>query len=142
MEKEPEINFLCDTCGRLIGSERHQQECNTKFDINCPKCDKTFTSLKNLRQHMNVHNENKHECTYCSKTFSFKCNLTRHINLIHLKNTKKSWKCSICDTLFQTKWNLIEHNKIHSSRMFFCINCEKSFYRKRHLINHSKFCNP
>ena len=85
----------------------------------CFICEKEFGSLKYLKRHLKIHDNQKlFKCHLCEKSFA-----QRNFNL-HLKrhNGEKSFKCDFCDKSFFQKNDLNKHLKIRVS--LFCENAK------------------
>ena len=79
-------------------------------------------------------------CPVCQKVFSKKALLKSHLGSVHVG---KIYQCSICNKTFTSSENFRFHRKnVHDHEKekdkFECIQCEKQFYRRILLKNHSK----
>ncbi|KAI7890744.1 uncharacterized protein EV154DRAFT_409256, partial [Mucor mucedo] len=57
------------------------------------------------------------------------------------RSTSNEYKCSICERVFQKKYNLDTHVKTHDKnrvKNFSCTDCDMLFDRKSHLNRHTK----
>ena len=74
-------------------------------------------------------------CDKCGKKFTAKTNLTRH----EKTHTKENFTCGQCDGKYNTKRALQEHDtRVHSSVLYPCEQCKKSFTCKSSLKKHAK----
>ena len=78
----------------------------------CRKCDKTFPTRKNLRQHIVEDHQFKIECNNCEKVFMKRCDLELQILSEH--ETAEVFECSDCEKTFVLKWRLHKHRMNHS----------------------------
>ena len=88
---------------------------NIEKNFPCKLCEKSFTTLGNLKRHINVHHEGHkdYSCDSCGKHFSQAATLKRHIHTIH--EGQKDYKCDSCDKLFFHAHQLKSHiQKIHA----------------------------
>lgn len=132
-----------------------------KFLCKNQSCHLMFRNLKELAQHLLIHensnttssyisrcqklnlspcrNVNRHEkhfyiCNICGKSFGRKRNLLIHLE-IH--TGERRHKCKLCGKSFVRKSNLNLHIKIHSdNRPHKCNICNKSFVQRLHLQEH------
>lgn len=78
-------------------------------------------------------------CMYpcCEKMYSTKFNLKRHVETTHL-NIKR-YMCDVCQKLFASKQNLLEHKFIHTGdKPFICKVCGDSFRQASQLSLHKR----
>ena len=100
---------------------------------------------KNTEPTCNEDDKNKN-CKECGLTLTGKSDLKKHILAVH----PKSFKCRICDQIFETSVQLEIHLNSHDlAKQFKCDVCEKSFHMKwrlakhkeQHGAEHVKFCH-
>ena len=95
----------------------------------CKKCDKTFTTRKNLRRHDKLnHALSQIKCNSCEKVFAKYCDLESHLAKEHKIPKFSGGKC---DKTFVLKWRLIKHKMIHNSQNV----------KKCHYLNSQKTCS-
>jgi uncharacterized Zn-finger protein len=83
--------------------ERHEASHNIEGVIPCtfPGCTKRFKTVKNMRNHLKVHNEARpFSCELCSKTFKDGRSLRYHKG-IHAD--VKDFNCEFCGELEQQR---------------------------------------
>lgn len=116
--------YRCNRCDRGFTTsgnlKRHvlnfhveQRNGPTKFI--CPHCQKAYSRLDYLNQHVKAVHElvNKYPCDQCNKSYTQKGSLTRHVTSIHLN--KRDFKCKMCP------YQAISHNdlKKHAANLHF-----------------------
>lgn len=137
--------FSCEICMKSFKENRHLSvHMNThlpdekKYTNNCKICDKNYSSVFSLRQHIKVVHINhaRFKCQYCPKEFSRKANLDSH----HITHSDiKLYECEICLLKLKTKANLRVHKKLHSTDpndLVECKVCHKQFKTSNQLTNH------
>lgn len=116
LQKKQNGNWCCDICGHeeilkddlLTHRILHLSDDHSK---QCPICEKKFSSLTSLRNHLTVHTGiKKFNCKYCGRKFGWKTQLAIHENL---HTGKGLHHCQVCSKSFMTKWLLQRHLKIH-----------------------------
>ncbi len=117
---------------------QHERGCNPGLRFPCPKCDKIFSSKRNLKDHNSiVHEKDKleygYECGDCGKKFYKKSNYSYHV-LKHNKSTLEIIQCPIegCEVKFKRVKSLRSHlaNKHPSQglkKSYLCSKCGKQF---------------
>lgn len=130
--------------------------------IQCYVCPKQFTTVKSLREHMEVHS-NQYCCDTCNVSFKklvdftihmrghspdeqFRCvlcefqtdsinDITEHLNSQHDQDYR--FKCEKCGKGFHVFSWFLEHDNFHTgARPFECMFCGKSFPYSRYLTAH------
>lgn len=161
VEKNP---FACDLCNKnfirkshLVRHLKSKAHLIKNNPINSKKSEeKLDLETENIeKEGKNV--EVKFNCLYCERRFNNKKSLASHMNRKHnhrsLKKNKKpkiqkdpslkSYKCTICEQVFNQRQLLRQHFKIHiveGDKPYLCPTCNKTFHLlttlKVHLIRH------
>jgi KRAB domain-containing zinc finger protein len=128
----------CSICGasffRKGWFNQHMMKNHPDGQIETFVCDldaKIFTKKKYLRCHMRKHWQ-KVECKFCHLELTFR-SMTTHMKTVH--GTRKVFQCEICNSSFNTKHNLIRHERIHDKK-FSCKICNKKYAEKEQLNKH------
>ena len=120
--------------------------------FSCHECGKSYSNKKALQNHNNSH-KGLTFCDICNKNFSTVSNLRAHMNSLHFETTwtrklstwllmwisdcenqetwntewtNKQFSCDICLKEFSNKKSLHDHSNIHKGRTK-CQVCEKVF---------------
>lgn len=103
----------CDQCNKSFTSEklwRNHIELHKRKPFWCPRCCKGFFNEHSLEKHLQTHNPSVYVCDICSRSFRL------HSQLIHHQNTHtgaKPFQCTVCGQAFAIPKELIIHKKIH-----------------------------
>ena len=128
-----EVNSLKQTIKGLKEEVKELKDNNpredTKNALKCNKCDSSFESKKNLKEHIHKIHPTNIKCLSCEKTFQKNCELETHIKTSHKEMIK--YDCDKCDQKFILKWRLLKHESIHSNN---------SAVKKCHYFNNNKTC--
>ena len=148
MQKTPQDNnvfYQIDTSDSFkvkndIPSSEIQDSENPDNELLCQKCNKIFSTLGNLRNHIrSIHlNYRPFKCHFpnCNKTYLAKSKL-----IIHERTHTgiKPYVCQICQKSFNEKGNLKAHLNFHSEiRPFKCPLCDKGYKSYLNLRDHIK----
>ena len=163
-------SYSCNLCGFTCrsknGVHEHKKRQHTEKTLKCPKCDKVYGVMRDLRKHIRRHTSQykceqcgktykeernyKHHikthqddyvppqfgCDQCEKSFTTKYVLQTHVDQVHKGNVPE-WLCTTCGKKFKQKHSLAEHNLIHTGeRPFECKICHKTFRHKGSRVNH------
>lgn len=134
--------FSCNKCEQSFSFkgnlQRHMILHGKKKLFFCKYCDKKFKRNYLLEDHIRSHKGIKpYSCENCQLEFTTKGALTQH-NEVH---RKKKFECSVCGKLFRRKFNLIQHERVHSNeKPYACTECNRKFAYKCNLKDHS--CVP
>jgi len=113
----------CPDCA-IVFPEIKQLREHVRIHNRSSLCPRGFASPENLRQHLRTHTgENPFKCFHCSKTY----NLWRCLKA-HLKTHtgKGAYKCNDCSKTFSENKKLIRHTKTHT-QPHECPTCSKRF---------------
>ena len=135
----PECNF---SVPRNTTLERHM--ILSHYEVKpCQFCEKTFTNVKDFRQHENTHMQSKYKkpctCEICGAVLGTKGNLKVHIETVHCddKESLKKHCCDICGHKFRSSDKLRDHVNIHNNiKPYKCPDCDKTFTNSRRLKDH------
>lgn len=115
--KEPDIpDFKCETCNKIYPTERQLQiharthlALEDKLDIPCPYCERKFTKVAVMRQHVQGFHENKkpYICDECGRSLRTLAALTEH-KLVHTNDAP--FECEVCQRGFKNKARLKVNN--------------------------------
>ena len=102
----------------------------------CTFCDQTFETQEKLQKHIkyNHSKQSNLKCPrpHCEKTFSTPSGLQKHLKNIHiLINGQPMFRCSVCDSVFDTDEKHKKHMSTHKPNKergpFVCGKCGKEF---------------
>ena len=79
-------------------------------ELICHICGSNFKTLKLLRKHQDIHQEDVSLCNLCEKTFTNKVKLKDHKRYVH---SNSSYECQECKKTYSNPQNLKIHQKIH-----------------------------
>ena len=102
--------------------------------ITCNHCQKTFSTQRNMKKHVEmIHENGKLKCDICSKLIS-SYYLKKHTDTFHFGINRVI--CNHCNKTFTTKSDMKKHVKrFHMSEKVKCEICSKliaSYYLKKH----------
>lgn len=146
---------FCDICKKFIRScfAEHMATHSTTKDFVCETCNKSFTTVRYLKEHVQTHQEGKFVCEICGKASKTKSNHNSHskihtgerkyhCTMCHLKflrpqglkrhmlthTGEKPYKCRHCNQEFALFMTHQMHERLHTGeRPYQCHHCEKSF---------------
>ncbi|XP_072946440.1 uncharacterized protein [Epargyreus clarus] len=107
----------------------------------CHICDKVLANQNTYHYHMQRHNGFRYICEHCGKGFPILTELQAHQVSRH--GTGPFLQCQHCSFKAPRKFDLVEHERLHTGeRPFACDKCGLTFRRrgiwKKHLIYHSE----
>ena len=121
---------------------------NAQGRFACGHCTTTCSTKVNLRDHMNIHRQNKRfKCRFCDKTF------TNHGNRIaHEKSSLpghlaiKTARCTVCSKAFAhgaaLRAHMLKHTKAPPPSSFSCDYCSKSYANAPNANRHMRLKHP
>uniref|UniRef100_A0A8D9ELR5 PR domain zinc finger protein 5 n=1 Tax=Cacopsylla melanoneura TaxID=428564 RepID=A0A8D9ELR5_9HEMI len=164
-----ESDFVCFVCDKLLSRTNilidHIRSVHQKIrDFSCHLCKGTFSTVYNLREHMNIHTASKkHVCEVCGQAFVHKASLNLHkfshgtpftcnhcgknyanpltfkTHILENHSNLPKYVCDICGKELKTKSILQKHLVVHSNeRPFVCPICNASYKMKKHLSHHHR----
>ncbi|XP_053960054.1 zinc finger protein 600-like isoform X2 [Anastrepha ludens] len=146
--KVPDIpDFKCETCNKIYPTERQLEiharshmALEDKLDIPCPYCERKFTKVSVMRQHVRGIHENKkpYVCDECGRPIKTLAALVEH-KLVHTNDTP--YECEVCQRAFKNKARLKAHLETHTDSSFICSECGLLLNTRRtlkmHMLVHS-----
>ena len=129
---------------------QHEKACLYHIRYPCSKCEKTFMTRRNLREHFKIVHDKQitdlpYKCGHCDKQFYKKCNYENHI-ITHDQTGQKPYVCLSkgCGLSFRRLRTLNDHFKAKHSglpKTYLCSICGQKFDSntgyKQHLAKHS-----
>ena len=113
----------------------HGSRDKSDIKLTCSFCDSTCDSPVDLNVHMEQYH--RYNCRLCQKSFSTGSGLYSHNRLQHGRGTDLL-ACNICGKKCLSKARLTIHERSHSeSRMFQCLQCNRSYKHKYSLDGHN-----
>ncbi|OWR50857.1 hypothetical protein KGM_206570 [Danaus plexippus plexippus] len=125
----------------LLIQQRLSQKNTQAGNLVCGICNKVLANQHTYDHHMQRHNGCRYICEHCGKGFPVKTEL--QIHQVSKHGTGPYLQCSHCPFKAPRKFDLIEHERIHSGeRPYTCEKCGLTFRRrgiwKKHLIYHTE----
>ena len=96
----------------------------------CTSCSKVFDRPYRLQRHMQIHNPNRPRvsCEICDRTFTRLDTLENHMKCLHTE--ERPFRCAVesCNKTFPTQSTLFHHQKTHTNgKPYNCNECDMSF---------------
>ena len=140
---------LCEETATTVEKlTKHRREAHPdvlgRTHLQCTRCLKTFSYLRNYKNHLKFHKQGKgyFNCKTCPKTFLHLRNLKRH-ELTHLEQ-RQSFPCETCGAKFDRRDNLKRHMLRHEQLQvrFKCPSCPMEYSREDALLRHRTRDHP
>lgn len=151
-EKPPHV---CPECGQLISNlfsfrEHLKYKCmhfSRIAPLTCPKCMSKFCYTPELKEHIiSVHSETFIKCSICPMAFKASASYQAHHQNTHAsepEQKKEIYKCPLCDTVFHSIQQLMNHVDVHIGELkkgisyaFRCSICFSIFAKRSQLVSH------
>lgn len=133
--------FECFDCKenfeRLRNLRIHMQNHeNDQKPFECTTCNMRFVHLNSWFRHRSRHTKNIHDCEYCDESFNTLTSLKHHIQEKH-KDRLNAYKCDQCSEEFAVRFLLIWHKEWHKkAKQLVCSTCNAIFFSERKLKAH------
>ena len=120
-------------------SEISQTENNSQVSdvLVCPLCHASFKVKEEFQMHVNKHSNEPFKCQKCLKIFFTQDKLNDHV-VLHVLG---SYKYNICGKHFDQRSSWYNHKKIHTGRMYSCLepDCPYTVKSESHFHKHVKY---
>ena len=121
----------------LVESNRHQSNSCDDSGQSCDGRNESGNHGKAVQKKKNRGNAVK-SCPICGISLYNSQALRNHISRIHEEKEMK-FKCDVCEKSYFSKSELKQHSAVHcKDKNFTCEECGKNFAAKHHLVRHSK----
>eukprot|EP00092_Neocalanus_flemingeri_P012971 GFUD01013976.1.p1 GENE.GFUD01013976.1~~GFUD01013976.1.p1 ORF type:complete len:1261 (+),score=305.37 GFUD01013976.1:94-3876(+) len=109
----------------------------------CPVCNKTFTSVLQLKKHQKFHVQKGFSCKLCHEIFEKKWMYDQHLSEKHGQKLEKA-VCPECSKEFSQTNLLLAHIQTYHKEetVFKCFVCYLDFNKKHNLITHLSSWHP
>lgn len=109
----------------------------------CPICNKTFTSILQLKKHQKFHVQKGFSCNLCHEIFEKKWIYDQHLSEKHGQKLEQA-VCPECKKEFSQRNLLLAHIQTYHKEetVFKCFVCSLDFNKKHNLITHLSSWHP
>ena len=124
--------------------QKQQQQQQQQKVYMCLKCQNTYDSEAEIREHVQVHlneanngGKNEEICELCNSVFCTPAQLQHHLLSKH-EFPNGVFSCPVCEELFVKAEALFSHAVGHgmTANVYKCTQCDQSFVFKTQLLNH------
>lgn len=137
--------FVCDLCNYVTFSKGnlllHNRKHTGERPYACGSCDKRFTRVAHLNQHVKLHsNQFEMHCSLCGRGFSDETERQKH----QLTCKNRMFQCHMCRDIHHRMDNLRRHIKFThmGEKEIMCEYCSKLYPEKSSLTKHIKLKHP
>ncbi|XP_075149174.1 uncharacterized protein LOC142223200 [Haematobia irritans] len=125
----------CHTKSRLEMHKRQHMTLEEKLVIPCPYCERKFSFVGAMRQHVRGFHQNlkPYICDQCGRACKTLAALNEH-QLVH--TDKKPFVCKLCDKAFKTNARMKAHMDTHNESEYVCPDCGLKLNTRRTLLQH------
>jgi len=142
-------NFICDYCGNAYLQKSYLaahkrvihgvQKYPASKQHRCDRCNKSFASELNLRNHTSLHSQT-FLCAQCGKKFTSNYNLKLHERM---HTGEGPYQCKLCSKAFWRSVALELHELTHAGKKpYECDICRQTFTRRSSMMGHRRKRHP
>ncbi|KAL2716898.1 oocyte zinc finger protein XlCOF6-like isoform X3 [Vespula squamosa] len=108
VEKDGPINSesACNKVARVSVTD-------SELNLECPRCNRCYSSKKSLERHILTHNEKEFKCEKCEKQFFHVDKLLQHGKLHGSSQKSNLVPCKICNKSFRKTDTMVRHLNVH-----------------------------
>lgn len=140
---DPDLRYECDVCGKSYKNEQyrdiHRKRHGMQRNLKCEDCGKMFYMKRELKAHRVQHSEanRSYVCEYCNRGFLNSSVRDEHIRIRH--TFERRFPCDQCQRSYYRRRELVEHQRSHTGeKPFNCELCGRVYARKTTLMTHMK----
>lgn len=114
-------------CNQIEEKKMEQHFCGSEAYVACEYCDQTFSSIKQIVNHLKSHGSDVRlrKCQECPQFFGME--ILKKYHLSYHEKHPKSFICSICSKGFNVYANMARHKRTNHSRQG-CVEQLQIFY--------------